>query len=152
MERAFLMLFFSSFLMRKIGWEKRHKQSAISKVCERCETKVNVNQFDKIYDQPFWRKTWNLVHFASGAIATATICDDTKSMFDKGETVAVEYLQTHYIQEMSQIFITNYEIKATNVLCLEQKVPSRSKRGEIVATPFKFVAWNKIFLLMVIWS
>jgi hypothetical protein len=53
---------------------------------------------------PFVNEHDELVHLASGTIAPPAVAEDMKTMLQKGETAAVEFMKTHIIGSEPNIY------------------------------------------------
>jgi hypothetical protein len=84
---------------------------------------------------------------ASGTIAPAAVAEDMKTMLQKGETAAVEFMKTHIIGSEPNIYSTLKKTKLQTYSVVGKKVTSKSKKGELVAMKNSKTLFAKMLLI-----
>ena len=85
---------------------------------------------------PFENEYADLVHLASGTVASPAVADDMKTMLEKGKSASINFMKTNIIGEDPNIYLT---IKKTNLKTLSylgKKVTSKSTKGKFFAMKF----------------
>ena len=98
-----------------------------------------INPFDNDYQ--------GLVHLSSGAVATSTVTDDMKTMLERGESAAVEFMQSNIIGEEPNIYTTIKKTRLQTFSSIGKKVTSKSKKGQIVALKNSKMLFAKMLLI-----
>ena len=96
-----------------------------------------INPFDNDYQ--------GLVHLSSGAVATSTVTDDMTTMLERGESAAVEFMQSNIIGEEPNIYTTIKKTRLQTFSSIGKKVTSKSKKGQIVALKNSKMLFAKCF-------
>ena len=96
---------------------------------------------------PFANEHDELVHLASGTIAPLEVAEDMKTMLQKGETAAVEFMKTHIIGSEPNIYSTLKKTKLQTYSVVGKKVTSKSKKGELVAMKNSKTLFAKMLLI-----
>lgn len=108
---------------------------------------VDVMKTIKSMINPFDENHENLVHLASGAVATPAIADDMRSMLEKGEAAAVEFMKKHIIGHEPNIYSPIKKINLQTFSAMGKKVTTKNKRGEIVAMKNSKNLFGKMLLI-----
>ena len=95
----------------------------------------------------FMNEHGELVHLASGTIAPPEVAEDMKTMLQKGETAAVEFMKTHIIGAERNIHSTLKKTKLQTFSVVGKKVTSKSKKGELVAMKNSKTLFAKMLLI-----
>lgn len=101
----------------------------------------------KVMVNPFENEHADLVHLASGTVASPAIADDTKTMLEKGKNASINFMKTNIIGEDPNIYST---IKKTNLKTfshLGKKVTSKSANGKFVAMKNSKIFFAKMLLI-----
>ncbi len=96
---------------------------------------------------PFSHNDEALIHLSSGVVATAKIKSDMKSMYEKGESAAVEFMENQILCDKPDIY---NPIKKTNLqtfTSLSKTVTTKKKNGEIVALKNSKLLFARMILL-----
>ena len=82
---------------------------------------------------PFENDRTELVHLASGKVATNAVASDMTNMFERGEKAALDFMNTKVLCSKPDIYAA---IKKTNLKTFSQmstKVNSKNRKGDVVA-------------------
>ena len=82
---------------------------------------------------PFDNEYQGLVHLASRSVATESVTSDMKTMLEKGECAAVEFMESNIVGEEPDIYTKIKKTQLQTFSLIGKKVNSKSKKGEIVA-------------------
>ena len=96
---------------------------------------------------PFMNEHGELVHLASGTIAPPEVAEDMKTMLQKSETAALEFMKTHIIGAERNIHSTLKKTKLQTFSVVGKKVTSKSKKGELVAMKNSKTLFAKMLLI-----
>ena len=96
---------------------------------------------------PFANEHDELVHLASGTITPLEVAKDMKTMLQKVETTAVEFMKTHIIGSEQNIYSTLKKTKLQTYSVVGKKVTSKSKKGELVAMKNSKTLFAKMLLI-----
>ena len=96
---------------------------------------------------PFMNEHGELVHLSSGTIAPSEVAEDMKTMLQKGETAAVEFMKTHIIGAERNMHSTLKKTKLQTFSVVGKKVLSKSKEGELVAVKNSKTLFAKMLLI-----
>ena len=98
-----------------------------------------VNPFDNEYK--------DLVHLASGTVASSAVSHDMKTMLEKGKNASINFMKTNIIGEARNIYST---IKKTNLKAFSSsgsKVTSKGSKGQLVAMKNSKIFFAKMVLI-----
>ena len=101
----------------------------------------------KLMVNPFDNEHEDVVHLASGTVASLAVSDDMKTMLEKGENAAINFMKTNIVGEAPNIYST---IKKTNLKTfssLGKKVTSRSTKGQLVAMKNSKIIFARMLLI-----
>ncbi|XP_028411727.1 uncharacterized protein LOC114534480 [Dendronephthya gigantea] len=98
-----------------------------------------INPFDNDKDE--------LVHLASGSVATAAIAEDMKRMLEKGKFAADDFMKSKIVGEMPNIYESIKKTKLETFSSLGKKVVSKNKKGELVAMKNSKILFTKMLLI-----
>ena len=96
---------------------------------------------------PFENDQEELVHLASGTVAPSTVAQDMKSMLQKGETAAVEFMEKNIVGTEPNIYSTLKKTKLQTFSSVGKKVTCKSKSGELVAMKNSKELFAKMLLI-----
>ena len=108
---------------------------------------LNVVKTVKLMVNPFENEHADLVHLASGTVASPAVADDMKTMLEKGKSASINFMKTNIIGEDPNIYST---IKKTNLKTfsyLGKKVTSKSTKGKLVAMKNSKILFAKMLLI-----
>jgi hypothetical protein len=88
-----------------------------------------------------------LVHLASGMVATPTITEDMKTMLEKGRIAADNFMKSNILGEDPNIYATIKKTKLETFSSLGKKVTSKNKKGELVALKNSKILFTKMLLI-----
>jgi hypothetical protein len=112
-------------------------QKAATNVMQTVQTMVN--PFDNDYQE--------LVHLASGAVATSSVTSDMKTMLEKGECAAVEFMEANILGENPNIYSKIKKTQLQTFSLIGKKVNSKNRKGEIVALKNSKMLFAKMLLI-----
>ena len=96
---------------------------------------------------PFQNDHTELVHLASGNVATNAVALDMKNMFERGEKAALDFMNTNVLCTKPDIYAA---IRKTNLKTFSQmstKVNSKNGKGEVVAVKNSKRLFAKMLLI-----
>ena len=96
---------------------------------------------------PFDNEYQGLVHLASGSVATVSVTSDMKTMLEKGECAAVEFMESNIVGEEPDIYTKIKKTQLQTFSLIGKKVNSKSKKGEIVALKNSKALFAKMLLI-----
>ncbi len=112
-------------------------QKAATNVMQTVQTMIN--PFDNDYQE--------LVHLASGAVATSSVTSDMKTMLEKGECAAVEFMEANILGEKPNIYSKIKKTQLQTFSLIGKKVNSKNRKGEIVALKNSKMLFAKMLLI-----
>ena len=96
---------------------------------------------------PFENDRTELVHLASGKVATNAVASDMTNMFERGEKAALDVMNTKVLCSKPDIYAA---IKKTNLKTFSQmstKVNSKNRKGDVVAVKNSKKLFAKMLLI-----
>jgi hypothetical protein len=96
---------------------------------------------------PFENDHTELVHLASGKVATNAVASDMTNMFERGEKAALDFMNTKVLCSKPDIYAA---IKKTNLKTFSQmstKVNSKNRKGDVVAVKNSKKLFAKMLLI-----
>ena len=96
---------------------------------------------------PFENDHENLVHIASGAVASPTVEDDMNKMLEKGKTASASFIETHIIGEEPNIYSTTKKTNLQTFSSLGKKVTNKGSKGQLVAMKNSKILFAKMLLI-----
>ena len=96
---------------------------------------------------PFDNEYQGLVHLASGSVATESVTSDMKTILEKGECAAVEFMESNIVGEEPDIYTKIKKTQLQTFSLIGKKVNSKSKKGEIVALKNSKALFAKMLLI-----
>ncbi|CAB3981119.1 Hypothetical predicted protein [Paramuricea clavata] len=112
-------------------------QKAATNVIQTVQTMIN----------PFDNEYQGLVHLASGSVATVSVTSGMKTMLEKGECAAVEFMESNIVGEEPDIYTKIKKTQLQTFSLIGKKVNSKSKKGEIVALKNSKALFAKMLLI-----
>lgn len=96
---------------------------------------------------PFESDKDELVHLASGAVATPAVVEDMKMMLEKGRMKADEFMKTKIVGDEPNIYATIKKTKLETFSSLGKKVTNKNTKGELVAMKNSKALFSKMLLI-----
>ncbi len=88
-----------------------------------------------------------LVHLASGVVATPAIAEDMRTMLEKGKLAADNFMKSNIVGEEPNIHATIKKTKLDTFSSLGKKVIGKNKKGELVALKNSKILFTKMLLI-----
>ena len=111
-------------------------EKAVKDVVKTIETMIN----------PF-ENTKQLVHLASGAVATPAVAEDMKTMLEKGKVAADNFMKTIVVEGGPDIYATIKKTKLETFSSMGKKVTNKNKKGDLVALKNSKILFSKMLLI-----
>lgn len=96
---------------------------------------------------PFENDKEELVHLASGAVATPAVAEDMKTMLEKGKMAADKFMKTNIVGDEPNIYATIKKTKLQTFSSLGKKVVDKNKKGKLVALKNSKILFTKMLLI-----
>ena len=96
---------------------------------------------------PFENDKEELVHLASGAVATKAVAEDMKTMLEKGKVAADNFMKKNILGDEPNIYATIKKTKLETFSSLGKKVTNKNKKGELVAMKNSKILFTKMLLI-----
>ena len=111
-------------------------ENAVKDVIKTVETMINPFENDK-----------QLVHLASGAVATPAVAESMKTMLAKGKVAADNFIKTTVVEDGPDIYATIKKTKLETFSSMGKKVINKNKKGELVALKNSKILFSKMLLI-----
>ena len=144
-----ILLGFSSLFQNNISYSSFRLRKNLDKTRIEADEKVVVDVIKTIesFINPFENDHEGLVHLASGTVATSAVAKDMKTMEQRGEAAAVEFIKTRIAGKEMNLYSTLKKTKLQTFSIVGKKVTSKSRKGELVAMKNSKVLFAKMLLI-----